>query len=38
MYGAGVHPKPDGAGLIAKTVYEALTGKKYAGPIPNIVK
>jgi lysophospholipase L1-like esterase len=34
-FGDGVHPRPDGAGLIAKVVYEALTGKKYDGAIPN---
>jgi acyl-CoA thioesterase-1 len=33
--GDGVHPRPNGAGLIAKGVYEALTGKKYDGVIPN---
>ena len=34
-FGDGVHPRPNGAGLIAKAVYEALTGKKYDGVIPN---
>ena len=34
-FGDGVHPRPVGAGLIAKVVYEALTGKKYDGAIPN---
>ena len=34
-FGDGVHPRPNGAGLIAKGVYEALTGKKYDGVIPN---
>jgi len=38
FYTDGVHPNPAGTGLISKTVYEALTGKKYSGPIPNIVK
>lgn len=32
----GVHPTPQGSGLIAKVVYEALTGKKYNGAIPNM--
>jgi lysophospholipase L1-like esterase len=35
-YRDGVHPSPAGAGQISKAVYEALTGKKYSGPIPNI--
>jgi lysophospholipase L1-like esterase len=36
LFGDGVHPKPTGAGLIAKVVDEALTGKPYSGPIPNL--
>jgi lysophospholipase L1-like esterase len=36
LFGDGVHPTTIGAGIIAKTVYEALTGKTYSGPIPNI--
>jgi lysophospholipase L1-like esterase len=36
LFGDGVHPNPIGSGIIAKTVYEALTGKIYSGPIPNI--
>ena len=35
LFGDGVHPNPDGAGLIAKLVCEALTGKSYMGPVPN---
>jgi lysophospholipase L1-like esterase len=35
LFGDGVHPNPIGAGIIAKTVYETLTGKSYTGPIPN---
>jgi lysophospholipase L1-like esterase len=35
FYHDGVHPGPNGAGLIAKVVDEALTGKPYTGPIPN---
>jgi len=35
LFGDGVHPTPTGAGLIAKAVYQALTGKTYSGPIPN---
>ncbi len=35
LFGDGVHPNPNGAGLIAKLVCEALTGKPYTGPVPN---
>lgn len=30
----GVHPKTEGASIMAKTVFEALTGKPYDGPLP----
>jgi lysophospholipase L1-like esterase len=36
LFGDGVHPTPTGAGIIAKAVYQALAGKSYDGPIPNI--
>jgi len=29
-----VHPNAKGAGLMAKAVYKALTGKEYPGPAP----
>ena len=29
-----VHPNADGAGYVASTVYQSLTGKQYKGPIP----
>jgi lysophospholipase L1-like esterase/pimeloyl-ACP methyl ester carboxylesterase len=29
-----VHPNNEGAGLLARTVYQALTGKEFAGEVP----
>jgi lysophospholipase L1-like esterase len=34
LFRDGVHPVPIGAGMIAKVVYEAVTGHAYSGPIP----
>jgi hypothetical protein len=29
-----VHPNPQGAGYVAGTVYQSLTGKTWKGPVP----
>jgi acyl-CoA thioesterase I len=34
----GIHPNSDGAQIIALTVYRALTGKDYDGPLPPPMK
>ena len=34
LFRDGVHPVPKGSGVIAKTVYQVLTGKAFEGEIP----